>query len=90
MRSCSQTSRCVFLRQSVPPSQLFDNPPLPNEASLGGALVALSCCSTLSGVLSESGRVYFWGQSMQTSGILDVDQPFPGDQAAGSSQLFII
>jgi hypothetical protein len=74
-----------MFRESLPPSQLFDNPPLPNEASLGGALIALNCCSTTSAVLSESGRVFIWGQNMQTSGILDGDQPFPGDQAAGLS-----
>ena len=85
MRSCSQTSRCVMFRESLPPSQLFDNPPLPNEASLGGAIVALNCCSTTSAVLSESGRIFIWGQNMQTSGILDGDQLFPGEQSAGVS-----
>ena len=76
-----------MFRESLTPSQLFDNPPLPNEASLGGALIALNCCSTTSAVLSESGRVFIWGQNMQTSGILDGDQPFPGDQAAGLSYI---
>ncbi len=85
MRSCAQTSRCVLFRKSSPPLQLFDNPPLPNEASLGGALVALNCCSTSSAVLTESGRIFIWGQNIQTSGILDGDQLFPGEQAAGCS-----
>jgi hypothetical protein len=90
MRSCSQTSRCVIFRKSLPPSQLFDNPPLPNEASLGGALVALNCCSTVSALLSESGRIFIWGQNMQTSGILDGDQLFPGEQVAGVSLFPIV
>jgi hypothetical protein len=79
-----------MLRQSAPPSQLFDNPPLPNEASLGGALIGVSSCSTTTAVLSESGRVFIWGQNMHTSGILDGDQPFPGDQAAGCSLCFFV
>jgi hypothetical protein len=44
----------------------------------------------MSAVLSESGRLFMWGQNMQTSGILDGNQPFPGDQAAGLSQFFIL